>query len=41
LIITAVLKLIWKVLNAYLKQGVMKDGAKPGAVISVHTFGDF
>jgi len=31
----------WKVLNAYLKQAVMKDDAKPGAVISVHTFGDF
>ena len=31
----------WKVLNAYLKQAVPKAGAKPGATITVHTFGDF
>jgi len=31
----------WKVLNSYLKQAVPKDGAKPGATITVHTFGDF
>ena len=31
----------WTVLNAYLEQGVQKDDAKPGAIITVHTFGDF
>ncbi len=34
-------KLAFKVLNQYLKQSVSYDDAKPGAVIAVHTFGDF
>lgn len=31
----------WKVLNRYVKQVVPYDDAKPGAVITVHTFGSF
>ena len=31
----------WKVLSAYLKQGVSIDDPNPGAVIAVQTFGDF
>jgi hypothetical protein len=31
----------WTVLSAYLKQSATVDDAVPGAVIAVHTFGDF
>jgi hypothetical protein len=31
----------WKVLNRYLKQAVPHDDAKPGTVITVHSFGSF
>lgn len=31
----------WKTLSAYLKASVTADGAIPGAVIAVQTFGDF
>ncbi len=34
-------KCAWKVLSMYLKQGIADDGAAPGAVIAVQTFGDF
>ncbi len=31
----------WKLLSLYLKQGVPFEGAAPGAIVAVHTFGNF
>ena len=32
---------VWKVLSVYLKHAVCDEDADPGAVIAIHSFGDF
>ena len=34
-------KCAWEVLNSYLKHFVAKPDAAPGAIVAVHSFGDF